>query len=45
MNYALLLHNKTTTLWPSFEPRFVIDTGRNGQVSGAGPLRIPLMYL
>ena len=45
MNYALLLHNKTTTLWPSFEPRFVIDTGRNGKVSEVEAQRIPRMYL
>ncbi|GAB5037178.1 glycoside hydrolase family 6 protein [Nannochloropsis oceanica] len=31
MNFALMMHNKTTGMWPSFEPRFVIDTGRNGQ--------------
>lgn len=30
MNFALALHNFTVTKWPGFEPRFVIDTGRNG---------------
>jgi len=30
LNYVLLLHNKTASAVPGFDPKFVIDTGRNG---------------
>lgn len=30
LNFALLIANVTTTVAPEFEPKFVIDTGRNG---------------
>ncbi len=32
LNYVLFMHNLSATIAPGFEPRFVIDTSRNGGV-------------